>query len=88
MGHGITLINHQDLVERVVKEKVAIECCLTSNVGWKVKSYDVHPIKQMFEAGVIVSLNSDNTLLSGNLEYEASPNNGFYFILFFFFFFF
>ena len=44
-----------------------------SNVGWKVKTYNEHPIKIMHENGIKCSLNSDNFLLSGDSEREPSP---------------
>jgi adenosine deaminase len=45
---------------------VAIECCLTSNVQTRaVASYDVHPLRTYFEAGLQVSINTDNRLMSG-----------------------
>ena len=45
---------------------VAIECCLTSNVQTRaVASIDQHPLRRYMEAGLQVSLNTDNRLMSG-----------------------
>lgn len=41
-------------MKQVADAGIVVECCLTSNVGWKVKSYVEHPIRQMFDAGVKV----------------------------------
>ena len=71
IGHGVTLCQDIKLMELVAAKGVTVECCLTSNVGWKVPSYAVHPIRNMFEAGVKVCINSDNLLLSGTFDRAA-----------------
>ena len=43
-----------------------------TRTGW-VQSYETHPVRAMFDAGVRVSLNSDNLLLSGSADRAASP---------------
>jgi hypothetical protein len=53
---------------------VTVEVCLTSNVGsGKIPSFESHPVMRMLDAGLDVCLNSDNLLLSGSEELEASP---------------
>ena len=78
IGHGCALFADQSqsstLVAQAVAQGVTVECCLTSNVGWKVKSYAVHPITDMLRAGVRVSLNCDNLLLSGSAARRARPS--------------
>ncbi len=71
IGHGVTLCQDPKLMNLVADEGITVECCLTSNVGWKVPSYAVHPIRNMFEAGVKVCINSDNLLLSGSFDRAA-----------------
>ena len=73
IGHAITLCQDSELMERVAAQGIAVECCLTSNVGWKVPSYAAHPIRKMFDAGVQVCINSDNLLLSGAHDRQATP---------------
>lgn len=73
LGHGITLCQKPKLMEKVAEHDIAVECCLTSNVGWKVPSYADHPIRKMFDAGVQVCINSDNLLLSGSRKRKATP---------------
>ncbi|ETO03107.1 putative adenosine deaminase 2 (Adenosine aminohydrolase 2), partial [Reticulomyxa filosa] len=51
------------------------ECCLTSNIGWKVKDVQSHPIYELINHGFRVTLNTDNLLLSGNEHSEANPTN-------------
>lgn len=73
IGHAVTLCQDPDLMAKVATNDILVECCLTSNVGWKVPSYSAHPIRQMFDAGVLVCINSDNLMLSGSYERKATP---------------
>jgi adenosine deaminase len=66
IGHGTRLIEDPALMTEVKAAGVAIECCLTSNVQTHAtRSFDVHPLRQYFDAGLKVSLNTDNRLMSG-----------------------
>ena len=80
IGHGCALFSGADqsaasaLAILAVKKGVTVECCLTSNVGWKVESYASHPVADMVRAGVRVTLNCDNLLLSGAADRPARPS--------------
>lgn len=77
VGHGIQITSDEDflhLFAGCTRSLICFECCLTANVGWKIPSYSVHPIKKMIMAGLNVTLNCDNTLLSGAVDREASPS--------------
>jgi len=68
IGHGFAMAfgegtEHPDVMNAVVQSKIIVECCLTSNLG-KIPTYKEHPIREMYHAGVKVSLSSDNALLS------------------------
>ena len=66
IGHGTRLVEDPALLEEARTRGVAIECCLTSNVQTHaVESYDAHPFRRYFDAGLQVSLNTDNRLMSG-----------------------
>jgi adenosine deaminase len=66
IGHGTHLIDDPALMAEAKATGVAIECCLTSNVQTRaVASYDTHPLRQYFDAGLQVSINTDNRLMSG-----------------------
>ena len=74
IGHAVALQNEQILMDLIAASKaISIECCLTANVGKKVKSYQVHPIRDMFRSGIPVTLNCDNLLLSGDLRRQPNP---------------
>lgn len=66
IGHGTRLIEDPALMAEAKAKGVAIECCLTSNVQTHaVASLDLHPLRKYVEAGLKVSLNTDNRLMSG-----------------------
>ncbi len=61
IGHGIRSIDDPDLVRRLVAERIPLEVCITSNVcTGAVASLDVHPVRQLFDQGVIITLNTDD----------------------------
>lgn len=66
IGHGTHLIDDPALMAEAKAQGVAIECCLTSNVQTRATaSYDTHPLRTYFDAGLQVSINTDNRLMSG-----------------------
>ncbi|MBX3173353.1 MAG: adenosine deaminase [Gemmatimonadaceae bacterium] len=66
IGHGTRLIEDPTLLAEAKAQGVAIECCLTSNLQTHaVRALDEHPLRRYFEAGLQVSINTDNRLMSG-----------------------
>lgn len=65
IGHGVASADDTETIERLKAEKIPLEVCVTSNVHTKaVKNLESHPIQSLMEAGVIVTLNSDNMTVS------------------------
>ena len=65
IGHGIAAISDPELMRRLVDEKITLEICITSNYHTKeVESIEAHPFRQLFDAGIRVTLNSDNMTCS------------------------
>ena len=65
IGHGIAAINDPELMAHLIKEKITLEVCITSNYHTKeVPSIEAHPFRKLFDAGVRVTLNSDNMTCS------------------------
>ncbi len=61
LGHAVHAVASTDLLERIAKAGVTMECCLTSNqVLGAVPSLESHPIRQLTENGLSVSLNTDD----------------------------
>ncbi len=65
IGHGIAAIADPELMAHLIKEKITLEVCITSNYHTKeVPSIEAHPFRKLFDAGVRVTLNSDNMTCS------------------------
>jgi adenosine deaminase len=65
IGHGVTLREDPDLLQYVVDHQIPLEVCPTSNVQTHVvPSYEAHPIRHYVDAGVAVTVNTDNRLFS------------------------
>lgn len=59
--HGIAAAQDKSLMRFLAKNKIPLHVCPTSNVVLdRVKSMDVHPIRILADAGVIVTINSDD----------------------------
>ena len=66
IGHATRLIEDESLTQYVNDRRIALEICLTSNVQTHaVESYEEHPLRQYFDRGMNVVLNTDNRLMSG-----------------------
>jgi adenosine deaminase len=66
LGHATRLIEDESLTSYVTDRRIALEVCLTSNVQTHAtESFDTHPVRQYFDRGMNVVLNTDNRLMSG-----------------------
>jgi aminodeoxyfutalosine deaminase len=78
IGHGTSAVQDPRLVEHLVEHQVPLEVCPTSNIATRaVASLDEHPIKQMYDAGVFVTVNSDDPPMFGTSltrEYEIAAD--------------
>lgn len=72
IGHGVRAMEDPVLVQELVKRRIPLEICPTSNIQLKVyPSYAEHPFRVLDEAGVIVTVNSDDPpLFNANLTQE------------------
>jgi adenosine deaminase/aminodeoxyfutalosine deaminase len=67
IGHGIRAIEDAGLCRRLRDERIPLEVCITSNVRTgAVSSLEAHPIKRLVDAGVIVTLNTDDPGMFGS----------------------
>lgn len=65
IGHGTRLHEDEDLTRYVRDHRVPLEICLTSNVQTRaVESFEEHPVREYFDRGLVVSLHTDNRLMS------------------------
>jgi adenosine deaminase len=61
IGHGIRAVDDPDLMRRLREEQIPLEVCITSNVKTgAVTSLETHPVRRLFDAGVPITLNTDD----------------------------
>lgn len=66
IGHGIAMAQDPALMAEVARRGVVVEVCPTSNLRTRVvASYAEHPLLRMIEAGVAVTVNSDDPPMFG-----------------------
>jgi len=66
IGHGTRLLEDTTLLDEVVRRRIPLEMCLTSNVHTHVvASVAEHPFKRYLQQGVVVTLNTDGPLTDG-----------------------
>jgi adenosine deaminase len=66
IGHGIHIINDAAVLALVRERNVALEVCPTSNwLTSSVPSTREHPVKRLIDAGVAITINSDDPGLFG-----------------------
>jgi len=71
IGHGTRLYEDPALLGYVNDFRIPIEICLTSNVQTRVtESFDQHPLRRYFQDGLVLSLTTDNRLMSGTTVTE------------------
>ena len=76
IGHGIHSVQDPALLAYLAEHRIPLEVCPTSNVRTRaVPSLDAHPLPRLVEAGVPVSINSDDPPMFGttlNDEYAVA----------------
>lgn len=80
LGHGVRCIEDQSLINELKNSDIVLETCPTSNIATKIyQSYEDHPVKELFNQGLKITVNSDdppffNASIGG--EYEVMANLG------------
>lgn len=66
IGHGIALKKDPELMRAYARAGIGVEMCPTSNFQTKaVRSWEEYPLMEFVEAGIPVSINTDNRTVSG-----------------------
>ena len=61
ISHGVRAIEEPALVEELARRQIVLECCPTSNVVLGLyPSYEEHPLPRLRDAGVALTLGSDD----------------------------
>ena len=78
IGHGTSAVQDPELVAYLAEHGIPLEVCPTSNIATRaVDVLENHPVKQMYDAGVTVTINSDDPPMFGttlNREYEIAAD--------------
>ncbi|MFD5506865.1 adenosine deaminase [Streptomyces sp. NPDC127051] len=76
IGHGTSATQDPELLAYLAEHRIALEVCPTSNIATRaVTDLDRHPVKEMVQAGVLVTINSDDPPMFGsdlNNEYAVA----------------
>ncbi|MGW3897347.1 adenosine deaminase [Micromonospora profundi] len=76
IGHGISAAQDPELLTYLAERQIGMEICPTSNVRTRaVASLDEHPLPRLVEAGLLVTINSDDPPMFGttlNDEYAVA----------------
>ena len=63
IGHGFNCVQNPEWVKLVAEKQIPLEVCLSGNVMSTFKgNYAAHPVRQLIDAGVKVTLNTDNMM--------------------------
>ena len=76
IGHGTSAVEDPELLAHLAEHGVPLEVCPSSNVATRaVATLEEHPLARLVEAGVVVTINSDDPPMfatSLNREYEIA----------------
>ena len=66
IGHGIAAARDEELMRHLRDHDIPLEICLTSNlVTGVVKRLEDHPVRRLFDAGVPITLSTDDPAMFG-----------------------
>jgi len=66
IGHGIAAARDEKLMAHLREHDIPLEICITSNlVTGVVARLEDHPVRQLFDAGVPITLNTDDPAMFG-----------------------
>ena len=65
--HGITVVDDKNIMHYAKKNKIVFNVCISSNLRFNnAINIKNHPIREMFDYGLIVTLNTDDELIFGS----------------------
>ncbi|MEK8132173.1 adenosine deaminase [Paenibacillus filicis] len=65
IGHGVRLQENPEVLDLIRERHVPLELCPISNIQTKaVSGWEAYPIKRYFEQGLLLTINTDNPVVS------------------------
>ncbi len=65
IGHGVRSIENPEVLKTLVKKKIPLELCPTSNLNTRVfDDLKDYPIRKLLDMGVLITVNTDNMSVS------------------------
>jgi aminodeoxyfutalosine deaminase len=74
LAHGVRAVEDAALVDYLVEHRIALDIAPTSNICLGIyPSYDAHPLPQLYKAGAVITVNSDDPpLFNTTLNQEVA----------------
>jgi adenosine deaminase/aminodeoxyfutalosine deaminase len=67
IGHALAAQHDPELIEVLARKQIPLEINVTSNIKTGCcKAFEEHPVKEYFEAGLMITLNSDDPPMFGS----------------------
>ncbi|WP_130419003.1 adenosine deaminase [Edaphobacter modestus] len=67
IGHALAAQHDAELIEVLARKQIPLEINITSNIRTGCcKGFDEHPVKEYFESGLMITLNSDDPPMFGS----------------------
>ena len=61
IGHGVRIVQDPEVIRLAMDKGIVLEVCPTSNVlTHAVESFESHPVRQLYDMGLSVTINSDD----------------------------
>jgi len=78
LGHVLSAISDPELIEVLAQRQIPVEICISSNLRTGcLPRIEQHPVRQLFDAGLLVTLNTDDPAMfhtSLAREYELAQD--------------
>lgn len=69
--HGISIVNNRNIMKYAKNKRIIFNICPTSNLKLqRIKNIKEHPIKEMYNYGLIVTINTDDQLIFENSLFD------------------
>jgi aminodeoxyfutalosine deaminase len=79
IGHGLSAEQDPELMEVLAQHQIPVEVCISSNLRTACcRSLNTHPVRRYLDAGLMITLNSDDPALFGSdlvAEYTLAHDN-------------